>query len=127
MKENPASSIAFRLPADSIPASATTTIPVTPWRSWKACSTGRMVVVSAVLPSNRWTSSGNPDGSTSSPTWTWGSTQCSLLIPTLRIASGPVSSSPTSKCNVVTLYMINAERPPAADENAVHALATLSR
>ena len=55
-----------------------------------------MVVVSAVFPSNRWTSSGNPVGSTSSPTWTCGSTRCSLLIPTLRSAFGPVSSSAIS-------------------------------
>jgi hypothetical protein len=53
MNKNPASSIAFKLLADSIPASATTTIPVTACRSLKARRTGSRVVVSAVLPSNR--------------------------------------------------------------------------
>jgi hypothetical protein len=40
-------------------------------------------VVSAVLPSNRWTSSGNPDGSTSSPTWAWGPGPVLLAQPDL--------------------------------------------
>src|SRR5450756_533412 len=80
MKENPASSNAPRLAAESIPASATTTMSVTPWRAWNAVSTGMRVVVSALLPSNRCTSRGNPPGSTSRETWTCGSTRCSLLI-----------------------------------------------
>src|SRR5450759_1416985 len=80
MNENPASSRAFRFPADSIPASATTTMSVTPCRSANALSTGMRVLVSALLPSNRCASNGNPPGSTSSPTWTCGSTRCSLLI-----------------------------------------------
>src|SRR5450756_3190108 len=62
MKENPASSRALRFAAESIPASATTTMSVTPWRAWNAVSTGIRVVVSALLPSNRCTSSGNPGG-----------------------------------------------------------------
>ena len=40
MKENPASSSAFRFAAESIPASATTTMSVTPWRSWNASAPG---------------------------------------------------------------------------------------
>src|SRR5450759_2766019 len=84
MNENPASSRAFRFPAESIPASATTTMSVTPCRSANALSTGMRVLVSALLPSNRWISSGNPPGSTRRPTWTCGSTRCSLLIPTRR-------------------------------------------
>src|SRR5665648_77796 len=50
MKENPASSNAFRLPADSIPASATTTMSVTPCRSWNARSTGTRVVALGLVP-----------------------------------------------------------------------------
>jgi len=42
--------------------------------------------------------SGNPDGSTRSPTWICGSARRSLLIPTLRSAS----SFSASKCSVVT-------------------------
>src|SRR5665647_1859192 len=72
MKENPASSRAFRLPAESIPASATTTKSVTSCRCANALSTGMRVLVSALLPSKRWISRGNPWGSTRSPTWTWG-------------------------------------------------------
>lgn len=97
MKENPASSRAFRLVADSIPASATTTMSVTPRRAVNASSTGIRVLVSALFPSNTCISKGNPPGSTSRPTWICGSTRCSLLIPTLRR-----SSCSLSKCNVVT-------------------------
>lgn len=98
MNENPASSSALRLAAESIPASATTTMSDTSWRSWNPRRTGSRVVVSALLPSEQHTSSGNPDGSTSSPTWICGSTRRSLLIPTRR----SVSSFSASKCSVVT-------------------------
>src|SRR5665647_3431996 len=84
MNENPTSSRAFRLPAESIPASATTTMSVTPCRFANAVNTGMRVLVAALLPSKRWISRGNPCGSTRSPTWTWGSMRCSLLIPTRR-------------------------------------------
>src|ERR1022692_3862151 len=50
MKANPASSSAFRFDAESIPASATTTMSRTPWRCANALSTGIRVVVSAALP-----------------------------------------------------------------------------
>jgi hypothetical protein len=72
MKENPASSRAFRFTADNMPASATTIMSPTPCRLENASSTGMRVLVSALLPSNRWISRGKPAGSTSSPTWTWG-------------------------------------------------------
>jgi hypothetical protein len=45
MKENPASSTALRFAAESIPASATTTMSCSPCRSWKACRTGMRVRV----------------------------------------------------------------------------------
>ena len=97
MKENPASSTALRFAADSIPASATTTMSCTPCRSWKACRTGMRVRVSALFPSKQCTSSGKPAASTSSPIWICGSTRRSLLIPTLR----SWSSFSISKYNVV--------------------------
>jgi hypothetical protein len=40
LTENPASSSALRFAAESLPASATTTISVTPWRVCKASNTG---------------------------------------------------------------------------------------
>ena len=79
MNDSFAYSIAFKLFADSIPASATTTRSAPWWRSRNASRTGNRVEVSAVLPSKQCTSSGNPDGSTSNPTWIWGSTRRSLL------------------------------------------------
>ncbi|VBA44529.1 hypothetical protein LAUMK191_05695 [Mycobacterium attenuatum] len=70
MKPNPASSRAVRLAAESMPASAATTIGVAvrSWRSAKAVMIGTNVVVSAVLPSKHPISKGNPVRSTSSPT-----------------------------------------------------------
>src|SRR3954454_17345444 len=62
MNLKPASSKALRFAADSIPASATTTMSVTPCRFWNASKTGMRVWVSALLPANVWTSSGNPEG-----------------------------------------------------------------
>src|SRR5215218_1258893 len=87
MNAKPASSRASRFAADSIPASATTTTSATWCRSAKPVRTGIRVLVSALLPSNRCTSRGNPDPVVSRPTVTWGSTRCSLLIPTLRSLS----------------------------------------
>ncbi len=110
MKENPASSSASRLAADSIPASATTTMSLTSWASWNALSTGMRVLVSALLPSNRCTANGNPPGSHSSPTVTWGSTRRSLDIPTLRSES----SFGVSKCSVVRSYSTAPRRPVGA-------------
>jgi hypothetical protein len=52
MKENPASCRELRFTADNMPASATTTMSLTPCRSWKACRTGMRVRVSALFPSN---------------------------------------------------------------------------
>ena len=98
MNRNPLSSKASRFAADSIPASATTTMSCAWWRSRNRVRTGIRVFVSALLPSNRSTSSGNPVAVVSSPTVTCGSTRCSLLIPTLR----NLSSRPASKWSDVT-------------------------
>ena len=87
MNERPASSSALRLAADSMPASATTTMSLIWWRFWKAVMTGISVLVSALLPSKTCTSSGNPSRATSRPTVICGSTLRSLLIPTLRRSS----------------------------------------
>ena len=53
MNDNPKASRALRFDAESMPASAATTIeaPFKPWRSMKLVTIGTMVVVSAVLPS----------------------------------------------------------------------------
>ncbi len=56
-----------------------------------------------------------------------GPARCSLLIPTLRSPCGPASSSLVSKCSVVQSYITNADRLPAAAENAVQAFAIRSR
>src|SRR5215471_8816834 len=74
MNRNPLSSKASRFAADSIPASATTTMSCAWWRSRNRVRTGIRVLVSALLPSNRSTSSGNPVAVVSSPTVTCGST-----------------------------------------------------
>ena len=78
MKPTPASSSAFRLAAESMPASATTTRGST-LAAWRNCSTTpTIVVVSARLPSQQPILRGKPDRSTSSPTMIWGSTLLSL-------------------------------------------------
>jgi hypothetical protein len=78
MNRNPAASSSARLPAESIPASATTTMSATACLAWNWLMIGRIVVVSALFPSKQPTSSGNPARSTSSPTTTCGSTRRSL-------------------------------------------------
>ncbi len=49
MKANPASCRSFRFAAESIPASATTTMSVMPCRAWNAASTGIKVLVSSSI------------------------------------------------------------------------------
>lgn len=53
-----ASSSSRRLPAESMPASATTTMSAKPWRAWNCLMIGTMVAVSALLPSKQPISSG---------------------------------------------------------------------
>lgn len=68
------------------------------WRPRNRVRTGIRVVVSALLPSNRSTSTGNPVAVVSSPTVTCGPARCSLLIPALR----SLSSRSASKGSDVT-------------------------
>ena len=49
-----------------------------PWAAWKASTTGMIVVVSALLPSQQPIWRGRLARSTSRPTMTWGSTRRSL-------------------------------------------------
>ena len=109
MNPNPASSSAVRFDAESMPASAATTIGVSvrSWRSAKAVMIGTRVVVSAVLPSKQPISKGNPVRSTSRPTTICGSMRRSLEYPTLRRSS----SFSASKYSVVTSYN-NRLNPP---------------
>ena len=125
MKENPASSSAFRFAADNIPASATTTRfrPVTSNLPANASSTGKNVLVSALFPSKQWIASGNPVVVTSKPTRICGSTRRSLLIPTLRRSS----SCSASNHNVVQSYMIIAKPAPPAVTWSRHAASITAR
>ncbi len=62
------------------------------WAALKALMTGSIVAVSALLPSNASTVSGNPLASVSSPRVIWGSSRCSLENPGSRNPS-PASVS----------------------------------
>ena len=81
-----------------MPASATTVTSGSPCAAANACTTGRMVLVSAVLPSNACTFSGNPRTSVSRPTVICGSSRRSLENP----GSRNPSPSSVSKYSVVT-------------------------
>ena len=98
MNRSPASSIAARLASDSIPASATTVTSGSRCAAANACTTGRMVLVSALLPSNACTISGNPRTSVNNPTVICGSSRRSLENP----GSRNPSPSSVSKYSVVT-------------------------
>ena len=67
MNDNPAASIARRLASETIPASATTVTSRSWWAAMNAVIVGSMVVVSARLPSNASTISGNPVASVNKP------------------------------------------------------------
>lgn len=60
MNDNPACSIARWLAAEIMPASATTVTSASWWACMKARIVGSIVAVSALLPSNASTISGNP-------------------------------------------------------------------
>jgi len=68
MNPSPASSRSARLAAESMPASATTTMASSPCRAWNCRMTGKIVSFSAWFPSKQPISRGNPCRSTSSPT-----------------------------------------------------------
>ena len=92
MNDSPAASIWFRFASDTIPASATTVTSGSWWAAMTPSMTGIMVVVSALLPSNAETISGNPAASVSSPTVICGSSRRSLENPGSRNPS-PASVS----------------------------------
>ena len=83
---------ARRLAAEIIPASATTVTSVSRWAAMNAVIVGSIVVVSALLPSNAVTISGNPVASVSSPIVICGSKRRSLENPDSRNPS-PASLS----------------------------------
>ena len=107
MNRSFASSRAARLASDIIPASATTVTSGNPWGAMNARSTGRIVRVSAVLPSKACTCSGNPRASANNPTVICGSSRRSFESPGSRNPS-PVS---ISNYRVVTSYKINVAGP----------------
>jgi hypothetical protein len=90
MNDSPAASIARMFASETIPASATTTTSASPWAAMNALTVGIIVRVSALLPSNALTISGNPAASVSSPTVICGSSLRSLENPGSRNPS-PVS------------------------------------
>jgi hypothetical protein len=121
MNDNPASSIAFWLPAEIMPASATTVTSANRRASIKDRIVGTIVSVSALLPSNASTISGNPAASVSRPMVICGSSRRSLENPGSRSPS-PVS---VSKYSVDTSYSTRDAGPSRAC--AAHAAATRCR
>jgi hypothetical protein len=67
-----------------IPASATAVTSVSWCAAMNEVMTGSMVLVSALLPSNAWTISGNPEASVSNPTVICGSRRRSSESPGSR-------------------------------------------
>ena len=110
MNDNPASSIAFWLAAEIMPASATIVTSARRWASIKERIVGSMVRVSARLPSNASTISGNPAWSVSSPMVICGSRRRSLENPGSRNPS-PLS---VSKYSVDTSYSTSDAGPSRA-------------
>ena len=92
MNDSPAASICFWFASDTMPASATTVTSGRWWAAMNAWITGSMVLVSALLPSNADTISGNPDASVSRPMVICGSRRRSLENPGSRNPS-PASVS----------------------------------
>jgi hypothetical protein len=90
MNDSPAPSIAFWFAAEIIPASATTVTSVSAWALMNAMMVGSIVAVSARLPSNASTISGNPAASVSSPIVICGSRRRSLREPRLAEPLGGV-------------------------------------
>ncbi len=86
MNDSPAASIAFWFASLTMPASATTVTSGRSCAAMKDSMTGSMVLVSARLPSNADTISGNPPWSVSSPMVICGSSRrsldlsCSVLV-----------------------------------------------
>jgi hypothetical protein len=98
MNDNPAACRATWLASEIMPASATTVTSVSWWAALNALITGSTVAVSALLPSNASTVSGNSDASVSKPRVICGSSLRSLENPGARNPS-PAS---VSKYKVLT-------------------------
>ena len=92
MNDSPAASIACLFASEIIPASATIVTSASWWAAMNALIVGSIVVVSARLPSNASTISGNPEASVSSPMVICGSSRRSLENPGSRNPS-PASVS----------------------------------
>ncbi len=84
MNDRPAASMAFMFASEIIPASATTVTSGSWWAAMNSSMTGSMVLVSALLPSNAETISGNPAWSASRPIVICGSSRRSLENPGSR-------------------------------------------
>ena len=84
MNDNPASSIAFWLASETMPASATTVTSASRWAAMNEVMVGSIVLVSALLPSNASTINGNPAASVSRPMVICGSSRRSLENPGSR-------------------------------------------
>jgi hypothetical protein len=113
--------MALRLASDTIPASATIVTSARRWAAMNAVMVGSIVVVSALLPSNADTISGNPAASDSSLMVICGSSRRSLENPGSRNPS-PVS---VSKYSVVTSNRTRLAGPSPAW--AAHSAASRSR
>ena len=92
MNDSPAASIARLLPSETIPASATIVTSASWWAAMNARTVGSIVAVSARLPSNASTISGNPELSVNKPMVICGSSRRSLENPGSRNPS-PASVS----------------------------------
>ncbi len=117
MNDNLAACKATWLASEIIPASATTVTSVRLWALLKALMTGSMVAVSALLPSNASTVSGNPLASVNKPSVICGSRRRSLENPDSRNPS-PAS---VSKYRVLTSNNTSDAGPSPA--RAAHAAA----
>jgi len=84
MNDRPSASIAFWFASEIMPASATTVTSGSWWAAMNALTTGSMVLVSALLPSNALTMSGNPSCPVSRPIVICGSSRRSLEKPGSR-------------------------------------------
>jgi hypothetical protein len=84
MNDSPAASIAFWFASEIMPASATTVTSGSRCAAMNFSMTGSMVLVSARLPSNAETMSGNPSCPVSSPIVICGSSRRCLENPGSR-------------------------------------------
>ena len=114
MNDSPAASIARLFASETMPASATTVTSASWWAAMNARIVGSIVVVSALLPSNASTISGNPDASVSRPMVICGSSRRSLENPGSRNPS-PAS---VSKYSVDTSYSTSDAGPSAGVRGA---------